>query len=609
VRELSVASKRPKTSQRNIADYVYDRATTTPDHVALRRRTGSGWQDITSAEFAREVASAAKGLIVAGIEPGDRVMIMSKTRYEWTLADMALFTVGAVVVPVYETSSRDQVEWILTDSGAKAAFVETEAHEQTMRAAQSTSASLTTVWRIDAGAIDELAAAGEQVADDELHARRNAVNLDDLASIIYTSGTTGRPKGCELTHDNFVSEVDELLEAIREFCNDATSTLLFLPIAHVFGRAIQIGCVASGCTLGHTADVKNLIADLGTFKPTFVLSVPRVFEKVYNTAKQRAHASGKGRIFDRAEQVAISYSQALDRGSVPVLLRAQHAVFDHLVYGKLRHALGGQCVAAVSGGAPLGERLGHFFRGLGLTIYEGYGLTETTAGVTVNRPGAIRIGTVGRPAGGVSVRVADDSELLFKARMVFRGYWRNQQATRDTFDAEGWFRTGDIGEIDDDGFVRITGRKKEMIVTASGKNVAPAILEDRVRAHWLVGQCLVVGDQRPFVAALVTIDPEAFEQWLAKTGRAPSTTVSDVLDDPELLAEIQAAIDEANKAVSTAESIRKFVVLPVDWTEASGYLTPSLKLKRNVVCAEFADQIAAMYAGSPAKSATPAASS
>jgi long-chain acyl-CoA synthetase len=608
VRELSVASKRPRTSQRNIADYVYDRATTTPEHVALRRRSTSEWQDVTCAQFAREVAATAKGLIAAGIQPGDRVMIMSKTRYEWTLADIALFSVGAIVVPVYETSSRDQVEWILTDSGAKAAIVETEAHERTLQAAQSSNASVTQVWRIDAGAIDKLAAAGAQVTDDELHARRSAVSLDDLASIIYTSGTTGRPKGCELTHDNFVSEVDELLEAIREFCNEATSTLLFLPIAHVFGRAIQIGCLASGCTLGHTADVKNLIADLGTFKPTFVLSVPRVFEKVYNTAKQRAHGSGKGRIFDRAEHVAISYSECVDRGSVPVLLRTQHAVFDHLVYGKLRNALGGQCVAAISGGAPLGERLGHFFRGLGLTIYEGYGLTETTAGVAVNRPGAIRIGTVGRPAGGVSVRVADDGELLFKARMVFRGYWGNQQATREAFDADGWFRTGDLGEIDDDGFVRITGRKKEMIVTASGKNVAPALLEDRVRAHWLVGQCLVVGDQRPFVAALVTIDPEAFEQWLDKTGRPPSTTVSDVMNDPELRTEIQAAVDEANKAVSTAESIRRFIVLPADWTEASGHLTPSLKLKRNVVLAESADQISALYAGSPSKSATPAAS-
>jgi long-chain acyl-CoA synthetase len=388
----------------------------------------------------------------------------------------------------------------------------------------------------------------------------------------------------------------ELLDELATFFNERTSTLLFLPIAHVFGRVIEIGAIASGCTLGHTPDVKNLLDDLAGFKPTFVLAVPRVFEKVYNTAKQRAHADGKGRIFDHAETVAIAYSEALTTGSAPLLLKVQHAVFDRLVYTRLRAALGSNCVAAVSGGAPLGARLGHFFRGIGVTIYEGYGLTETTAGVTVNRPGAIRVGTVGRPVGGTTVRVADDGELLFKAPHVFRGYWKNKKATAEALEKDGWFHTGDIGEIDGDGFVRITGRKKELIVTAGGKNVAPAVLEDRVRAHWLVSQCLVVGDQQPFVAALVTIDPEAWPTWLEKAGKPAGTPLADCVDDPDLHAEIQTAIDDANNAVSRAESIRKFRILADDWTEAGGQLTPSLKLKRNVVHKERAKEIVALYA-------------
>jgi long-chain acyl-CoA synthetase len=425
------------------------------------------------------------------------------------------------------------------------------------------------------------------------------VTPDDLASIIYTSGTTGRPKGCQLTHRCFITEVVELREGLQDFFNEQTSTLLFLPIAHVFGRAIEIGALAASCTLGHTPDVKNLLPDLAEFKPTFVLAVPRVFEKVYNTAKQKAHAEGKGKIFDRAEAVAIAYSEATadHRNTAGPLLRLQHAVFDKLVYSKLRAALGGQCIAAVSGGAPLGARLGHFFRGVGITIYEGYGLTETTAGVTVNSPDALKVGTVGRPVGGVTVKVADDGELLFKAPMVFAGYWQNPEATSEALESDGWFHTGDIGEIDDDGFVRITGRKKELIVTAGGKNVAPAVLEDRVRAHWLVSQCLVVGDQKPFIAALVTIDPESFPAWLEQHNRPADTSIADVVDDEDLRAEIQTAIDDANKAVSKAESIRKFTILPDDWTEAGGQLTPSMKLKRNVVHQEQADEIAALYAG------------
>ena len=595
VRELSVPSKAPNPRQHNTADYVFENAASFPDRVALRRRVDGEWRDVSSAVFGAEVLALAKGLIAAGVEAGDRIALMSKTRYEWTLIDFAVLSIGAVVVPIYETSSAEQVEWILSDSGATAIFVETDAHEATVDSVRESAVAGLSVWRIEGDALADLGTRGADLSDDQVHKRREAVTPTDLASIIYTSGTTGRPKGCQLLHLNFITEVSEVTVELRHLFNEDTSTLLFLPIAHVFGRVIEIGALATGSTLGHTADVKNLIADLAAFQPTFILSVPRVFEKVYNTARQKAHADGKGKIFDMAERVAIRYSQALEHGSVPLPLKLQHAVFDRLVYGRFRAALGGRCTAAISGGAPLGARLGHFFRGVGLTIYEGYGLTETTAGICVNRPDALRIGTVGPPVGGTSVRIADDGELLFKSNLVFAGYWRNEAATADAIDAEGWFHTGDIGEIDQDGFVTITGRKKELIVTAGGKNVAPAVLEDRLRANWLVSQCLVVGDRQPFIAALVTIDPEAFPTWLEKTGRPATTNLADVVDDPELRAEVQSAIDDANKAVSKAEAIRKFTILPFDWTEATGQLTPSLKLKRNVVQKECAAEIAALY--------------
>jgi long-chain acyl-CoA synthetase len=596
VQELHVASTIGTLVQNNTADFVFDNAANRPQHIALRRRVKGSWVDVTSAQFAAEVTATAKGLIAAGIAPGDRVAVMSKTRYEWTVADIALFTVGAVVVPIYETSSAEQVEWILSDSGARGAFVETEAHAAIVESVRDRAPDLIAVWQFDKGELEQLGTTGAEVGDDEVTKRRTAVTLDDLASIIYTSGTTGRPKGCQLIHRCFVTEVTELLDGLSAFFNEDTSTLLFLPIAHVFGRAIEVGALAAGCTLGHSSDVKNLLDDLAGFRPTFVLAVPRVFEKVYNGAKQKAHGAGKGKIFDAAENVAIRYSQATEHGTAPLLLRVQHAVFDKLVYGKLRAALGGQCIAAVSGGAPLGARLGHFFRGVGVTIYEGYGLTETTAGIAVNRPEALKVGTVGRPIGGATVRVAEDGELLFKSPVVFSGYWQNEDATRDAI-SDGWFHTGDIGEIDADGFITITGRKKELIVTAGGKNVAPAVLEDRVRAHWLVGQVLVVGDQQPFIGALVTIDPESLPVWLEQNGRAADTPVADLVDDPALQAEIQGAVDEANKAVSKAESIRKFTVLGTDWTEEGGQITPSLKLKRGVVMKENAEQIDALYSG------------
>ncbi|MEO6701426.1 MAG: AMP-dependent synthetase/ligase [Jatrophihabitantaceae bacterium] len=598
MRELTIPSSGAPT-QRNAAEVVFDNARSKPRLVSMRVRSGDTWTDVTAADFAEQVSDLARGLIASGIEAGQRVALMSKTRYEWTLFDFAILAIGAVVVPIYETSSAEQVEWILSDSDATAIVIESAAHAEIVDEVRSQAPELRSVWQIDDGAVADLVAAGASVRAAAVDQRRAAIEPTELASLIYTSGTTGRPKGCELTHQNFLSEVTEVVSGLDQLFNDSTSTLLFLPIAHVFGRAIQMGAITAGCTLGHTADIKNLIADFGVFKPTFVLSVPRVFEKVYNTAKQKAHADGKGPIFDRAEAVAIKYSEALDARGPGVALKLQHAVFDKLVYSKLRAALGGQCTAAISGGAPLGARLGHFFRGIGVTIYEGYGLTETTAGACLNLEDKIKVGTVGRPIGGMSVNIAEDGEVLLAGPIVFTGYWKNPEATAEALESHGgkrWFHTGDIGEIDNDGFLKITGRKKELIVTAGGKNVAPAVLEDRVRAHWLVSQCLVVGDQQPFIAALITVDPEALPAWAEKAGKS-GVEMADLVEDPELHAEIQQAVDDANKAVSKAEAIRKFTILPADWTEATGQLTPSLKLKRNVVMTECADEIKALYAG------------
>jgi long-chain acyl-CoA synthetase len=611
VRELTIPSL-GTPPENSVARYVFNNADQRPQHVAMRvlsqpSDTESGtdpgaaprWNDVTSAQFAEQVRGVAQGLLAAGLDAGDRIALLSKTRYEWTLFDFAILSIGAVVVPIYETSSAEQVEWILTDSEASAIVLESAAHAAIVEQVRGAVPSLKHIWSLQDGAVDLLMAGGAEVAAAEVGKRVDATTPADLASIIYTSGTTGRPKGCELTHGNFLAEVFEIVNGLDDLFNERSSTLLFLPIAHVFGRVVEIGSIATGTTLGHTADIANLVRDLGEFRPRFVLSVPRVFEKVYNTAKQHAQAERKGKIFARAEKVAIAYSESLDTRGPGLALKLEHAVFDKLVYSKLKAALGGRCVAAISGGAPLGARLGHFFRGMGVTIYEGYGLTETTAGVFVNMPDRVKIGTVGRPVGGTSVRIGADGEIMLAGPLIFTGYWRNETATAEAFDVIGssrWFHSGDIGEIDNDGFLRITGRKKELIVTANGKNVAPAVLEDRVRAHWLVSQCLVVGDQQPFVAALITVDPESFPAWLKRAGKPESTTVADLVADADLNAEIQHAVDDANKAVSKAEAIKKFTLLPEDWTEATGQLTPSLKLKRNVVMAECADEIAGLYA-------------
>ncbi len=578
----------------NLTDDVVANAAEAPDAVVFARRTDGPWDDVTAATFLAEVRAVAKGLVAAGVEAGDRVALVSKTRYEWTLVDYAIWFAGAVTVPIYETSSADQIEWILADSGAVAVVAEGPEHTARIAERRPSLTDLHHVWSLKDNAVEVLRRLGEDIGDDELERRRTTATPLDLATLIYTSGTTGRPKGCELTHGNFMVELGVAVPELSElFEAEDASTLLFLPLAHVFARIVQIGAVRARVRLGHSSDVKRLLPDLAEFRPTFLLAVPRVFEKVFNTASQRATSEGRGGIFDRAAETAIAYSRALERGRVPLAVRARHTVFSRLVYGRLRAALGGRCRYAVSGGAPLGERLGHFYRGIGLTVLEGYGLTETTAAVAVNRPDSLKIGTVGQPLPGTAVRVAEDGELLFRGGQVFAGYWHDEEATQAVLERDGWFHTGDVGEIDEEGFVRITGRMKEIIVTAGGKNVAPSVLEDRVRAHALVSQCLVVGDGMPFIAALVTIDPEAFPDWAAAHGKTGD--IADHVEDPDLVAEIQRAVDDANSAVSRAESIRKFAILPQDWTEEAGQLTPSLKLKRNVVVRTHGDDISALF--------------
>ncbi len=599
MREFSTPLTTEIPSTGNLTDDVVTNAREAGSAVQFSRRADgpdAEWEDVTTAQFLAEVSAVAKGLIAAGIEVGDRVALISKTRYEWTLFDYAIWFAGAVTVPIYETSSAEQVHWILSDSGARAVITETPDHLTRVREIRGDLDELNHVWSLADNAVDTLSRLGGDISDEVLEKRRTTATPLDLATLIYTSGTTGRPKGCMLTHGNFMFELGvAVAELERLFLEQKAATLLFLPLAHVFARIIQIGCIKSRTRLGHSADIKHLLPDLAEFKPTFILAVPRVFEKVFNTASQRATADGRGKIFDAAAETAIAYSRGIERGKIPVRVRAKHAVFDKLVYGKLRTALGGECTHAVSGGAPLGERLGHFYRGIGLVVLEGYGLTETTAALSANLPEATKIGTVGRPLPGTAVRVADDGELLFRGGQVMAGYWRNETATAEVMERDGWFHTGDLGEVDDEGFVRITGRKKEILVTAGGKNVAPAVLEDRLRGHLLVDQCIVVGDGQPFIAALVTLDRDSVPMWAEQHGK--SSNIADLVDDPDLRAEIEGAVEEANKAVSKAESIRKFSILPDEWTEEGGQLTPSLKLKRNVVMRELKDEVAALYAG------------
>lgn len=598
MREFSLPALYEVPSDGNLTDLIRRNAAQHPDTAVMARKADGRWQDVTATEFLAEVRATAKGLIAAGIRPGDRVALVSRTRYEWVLFDFAIWTAGGVTVPVYETSSPEQVQWILGDSGAVAAIVESPAHSTAVASLRDRLPELREVWEIEQGAVEALRAAGAGVTDAEVDERSGLAGADDPATIVYTSGTTGRPKGCVLTHRNFFAECGNVVERLSPlFRTGECSVLLFLPAAHVFGRLVEVAAVLAPIRLGCVPDIKNLTDELQAFRPTLILGVPRVFEKVYNSARAKAQADGKGKIFDAAAETAIAYSRALDAPGGPSLgLRLKHKLFSKLVYGKLHTVLGGRGEYAISGGAPLGERLGHFFRGIGFTVLEGYGLTESCAATAFNPWDKQKIGTVGQPLPGSVVRIADDGEVLLHGEHVFQGYWKNETATAEAL-TDGWFHTGDVGTLDEDGYLAITGRKKELIVTAGGKNVAPAVIEDRIRAHALVAECMVVGDARPFVAALVTIDEEFLVRWAAEHGKPAGVTAAELREDADLLAAVQQAVDDGNAAVSKAESVRKFRILPSQFTEESGHITPSLKLKRNVVAKDFADEIEALYRG------------
>ncbi|MER5499950.1 AMP-dependent synthetase/ligase [Streptomyces sp. NPDC002466] len=597
MREFSLPALYEVPSDGNLTDLIRRNAAQHPDVAVMSRKVGGVWTDVDATQFLAEVRGVAKGLIAAGVEAGDRVALLSRTRYEWVLLDFAIWSAGAVTVPVYETSSPEQIQWILGDSGATLCVVETEAHQESVVSVQDDLPALKGIWRIDDDTIARMSALGEEeVSDETLDRRMAAAKADDPATIVYTSGTTGRPKGCVLTHRSFFAECGNVVERLKPlFRTGECSVLLFLPAAHVFGRLVEVASVMAPIKLGCVPDIKNLTDELASFRPTLILGVPRVFEKVYNAARAKAQADGRGKVFDRAASTAIAYSRALSTAQGPSFgLRLKHKIFDRLVYGKLRAVLGGRGEYAISGGAPLGERLGHFYRGIGFTVLEGYGLTETCAATAFNPWDRQKIGTVGQPLPGSVVRIADDGEVLLHGEHLFTGYWNNEAATADAL-ADGWFHTGDIGTLDEDGYLAITGRKKEIIVTAGGKNVAPAVIEDRIRGHALVAECMVVGDGRPFVGALITLDEEFLGRWAAEHGKPAGATAASLREDPELLAEVQRAVDDGNAAVSKAESVRKFRVLPSQFTEEAGHITPSLKLKRNVVTKDFADEIESIY--------------
>ncbi len=596
--EVDVPALIPADAERNIADLLAERVAETPNKALFAVPDGAGWRDVSAAEFEGQVIALAKGFIAAGVQPGDKIGFLARTTYDWTLVDFALFYAGAVMVPIYETSSPRQIQWILSDSQAGACVVELPDHSRRLDEVRAELPALGNVWRMHAGDLDAIVGQGRAVPDDEVLRRRRLARGGDIATLIYTSGSVGRPKGCVLTHSNFVELARNAAAALHEVVDrpDASS-VLFITTAHVFARYISILYIHAGVKTGHQPDTSQLVPALVSFRPTFLLAVPRVFEKVYNSAEQTAESQGRGRIFRAAAETAIQHSRLRQEGArIPVLLRIRFAVFDRLVYRKLREIMGGRVEYAISGSAPLGERLGHFFHSLGVTILEGYGLTETTAPATVNRPDHAKIGTVGTPLPGVAVRTTAEGEVQVRGINVFREYWRDPDATAAAFH-EGWFSTGDLGSIDEDGFLTITGRTKEIIITAGGKNVAPAPLEDAIRADPIVGQVVVVGDRMPFVSALVTLDPDMLPVWLTNNGLPADLSLEQAAAEPAVRAEVQRAIDRANETVSRAESIRAFSILPVEWTEASGHLTPKLSIKRSVILNDFADAISDLYAG------------
>lgn len=590
----------PLTPESNVSSLLEERVAATPDLALFAVPQGDGWKDISAKEFRAQVVSLAKGLISAGIKPGDKIAFMCKTSYEWSLVDFAIFYAGAVMVPIYETSSPLQIHWVLEDSGARALMVEADEHFDRFADIQAEVPGVELVWRISQGDIQKLNEEGASVSDEAVEAARSVAKGDDISTLIYTSGSTGRPKGCVLTHSNFVDLSRNSAAALNEVVREpGASTLLFVTLAHVFARFISILSVHAGVRVGHQPDTTQLVPSLGTFKPSFLLAVPRVFEKVYNSAEQKAEGDGKGKIFRAAAATGVAYSIALESGKVGLGLKLKYKLFDKLVFSKLRKTLGGRVKYAVSGSAPLSSYLGHFYHSLTIKILEGYGLTETTAPVTVNLPDKFKIGTVGPALPGHTVRIADDGEIQVKGIDVFKEYWNNPEATAEAFTEDGFFRTGDLGSLDSDGYLSITGRKKEIIVTAGGKNVSPAALEDPIRANPVVGQVVVVGDQKPFISALITLDMEMLPTWLANNGENGKMSIEEAVVNPTVLAEVQRAVDLGNSFVSRAESIRKFVVLPVDFTEAGGHLTPKMSIKRDNILRDFSAEIEKLYGPNP----------
>lgn len=586
----------------NITELLEQQAENDPHNVLYSVNDDAGtWRDVTAAEFRADVVRIAKGLIASGIEPGDRVAIMSTTRYEWVLADFAVWYAGAVSVPVYETSAASQIAWILKDSGAKLALVENaELKAAVDSAAQQEDLQLMGTLTFEGGDLETLREAGVKIDGVTLRERRTSAAGEDLATLIYTSGTTGNPKGCELTHANFTVHCAQTIAAMDGVLNKDSSTVLFLPLAHVFARWVSVLFVAMGGRVAHTSNIKHLVDDLGAVKPTFLLGVPRVFEKVYNSAHAKAEAEGKAKIFLKAVNVAAEYSQATTSGKASLKLRAQHALFSRLVYSKLRKRMGGNVTHAFSGGSPLGSHTSHFFNGIGIQIIEGYGLTETTAPITGNIPSVYRIGTVGTPLPGNAIRIAEDGEILGTGTALFRGYYNNDDANAESFvtdeDGTRWFRTGDLGELDDAGRLTITGRKKDILVTQGGKNVSPAQLEDAMRADVLISQAVVVGDDKPFIGALITLDEEMAPGWCERNGIDPETPMAELTEHPKVIEHVQSVVDRANESVSQAESIRSFTILQEDFTISAGHLTPSLKIKRPEVMRDFDGVVESLYA-------------
>ncbi|RUQ20468.1 AMP-dependent synthetase/ligase [Kocuria sp. HSID16901] len=590
----------------NISDLLESKFPHKADELLFKVQRAEGeWQDITARQFHEQVVAVAKGLIAAGISPGDRVGIMSRTRYEWAVIDFGIAYAGGVSVPVYETSSPSQIAWILGDSGARAVIVESRQHSAAVRrATQHADLAVENVWQIDAAESDQaslsaLKKLGALVDDSQLEASRTSRRLDDAATIIYTSGTTGKPKGCLLSHANFVKLCASARQAIPEVASSQNSTLLFLPLAHVFARYIHVLSIDAGVVVGHCPDLKHLTGDIKSFSPTFLLVVPRVFEKIYNGARATAHDASrlKGRIFDAAERIGVKWSETVMSGRKPSpLLAGQYAVVNRLVFAQLREAMGGRVSYAVSGGGPLGTYLGHFFHAVGIKILEGYGLTETTAPLTVGTVKDFQIGTVGPPLPGTEIRIADDGEVLCRGVGVIDHYHENSEADADSFTEDGWFRTGDLGELTDQGMLKITGRKKEILVTAGGKNVIPGLVEDEIRKSPLVSQCVVIGDQRPFIAALITLDEETLPKQLSELGLDSTMSPEAAAESEEVQHAVQELIDRANDNVSKAESVRAFRIIPQDFTEQSGHLTPSLKIRRPQIMKDYAEIIDSIYA-------------